>query len=63
MRKDPIVEEVRKAGNRLARKYGYDLHKLCEHFRKTEREFEANVVLSNGQRRRLRRRVVERPSI
>jgi hypothetical protein len=43
MRKDPIVEEGRRAGDLLARRYGYDLHRLCEHFRSTEREFEGRV--------------------
>jgi hypothetical protein len=34
---DPIVEEVRKAGEEMAREAGYNLHKLCERLRKSER--------------------------
>ncbi len=35
---DPIVREVREAGDEMARAAGYDLHALCEYLRKTERE-------------------------
>ena len=43
MHKDPIVEETRRAGDRLAREYEYDLHRLCEHLREVEREFEGRI--------------------
>ncbi|MCX7014166.1 MAG: hypothetical protein NTW86_16720 [Candidatus Sumerlaeota bacterium] len=52
MRKDPIVEEVRRAGDRLARACGYDLHKLCERLRQTEREFADRVSTPEAPRRR-----------
>ena len=38
MWKDPIVEEVRAAGEELARECGYDFHLLCERIRERERQ-------------------------
>lgn len=35
---DPIVGEVRKAGDEMAREAGYDIHVLCERLRETERQ-------------------------
>ena len=35
---DPIVAEVRKAGEEMAREANYDLHILCERLREAERE-------------------------
>jgi len=37
MWKDPIVEEVRAAGDKIARKCGYDIRKFSEYLRKRER--------------------------
>ena len=34
---DPIIEEVRKAGEDLAKESGYDLHVFCERLRKSEK--------------------------
>jgi hypothetical protein len=33
---DPIIDEVRKAGEDLAKESGYDLHVLCERLRESE---------------------------
>ena len=44
MWKDPIVEEVRKAGEELARQANYDLHTLCENLRKNEKKRKGKVV-------------------
>ena len=41
---DPIVAEVREAGNELARKAGYDVHRFCEMMRVHEQEQEWQVV-------------------
>jgi len=48
MRKDPIVEEMRRAGDRLAAKYGYDIHAICEHLRETGRAWIQSNPASNG---------------
>ncbi len=48
MWKDPIVEEVREARNRLAGRFGYDLHALVEYLRGKEREAAAEVVRPNA---------------
>lgn len=37
MIKDPIIDEVRKAGEEIAREANYDLHVLCERLKKAER--------------------------
>lgn len=34
---DPIIEEVRKAGEQIAREAGYDLHVMCERLKKSEK--------------------------
>ena len=52
MRKDPIVEEVRRAGDKIARECGYDLHRFCERLRQTEREFADRVGTPKALRRR-----------
>lgn len=44
MWKDPIVEEVRKAGEELAREANYDLHTFCENLRKKEKQHKGEVV-------------------
>jgi len=53
MWKDPIVEEVRAAGDRIARECGYDFHRFCEYFRKRERQYppERIVDLSAREKR------------
>jgi hypothetical protein len=38
MWKDPIVEQVRQAGEEIARKADYDLHTLFEQLRERERQ-------------------------
>ncbi len=38
MWKDPIVEEVRAAGAKIARECDYDVHKMAERFRRIEKE-------------------------
>ena len=35
---DPIVEEVRKSGEKLAEQSGYDFHNFCELIRKYKKE-------------------------
>jgi hypothetical protein len=44
MWKDPIVEEVRKAGEELARRANYDLHTFFENLRKNEKKRKARVI-------------------
>ena len=44
MWKDPIVEEVRRAREELARRANYDLHTFFENLRKSERKRKAKVV-------------------
>jgi hypothetical protein len=36
MWRDPIVEEVHRVRDEQAKKFGYDLHALCEDIRKKE---------------------------
>lgn len=38
MRKDPIVEEVREAGAKLAEESGYDLHAFAEMLRQNQKK-------------------------
>jgi len=52
MRNDPIVEEVRRAGDRIARQCGYDLHKFCERMRQVQREFEDRARTAKAPIRR-----------
>jgi len=44
MWKDPIVEEVRKAGDELFKQANYDLHTLFENIRKSQNERNIKVV-------------------
>jgi hypothetical protein len=44
MWKDPIVEEVRKAGEELFKQANYDLHTLFENIRKSQKERNVKVV-------------------
>ena len=41
---DPIVEEVRKAGDKLARQADYDLHRFCERIREHEKQYADRLV-------------------
>ena len=41
---DPIVAEVRKAGDEMAREANYDLHTLCERLREAERQHPERLV-------------------
>ena len=52
--RDPIVEEVRKARERLAEKCGRDLGKIVAHIRKREAEGERELVDLSHKRRRAR---------
>lgn len=36
MWRDPIVEEIHRVRDEQAKKFGYDLHALCEDIRKNE---------------------------
>ena len=38
MWEDPIVKEVRKAGEDLAKKCNYDIHEMAEYLRKRNKE-------------------------
>jgi len=49
MWRDPIVEEVREARDRLACRFGHDLTALVEYLRGKEREESAEVVLQGGR--------------
>ncbi|HNR31388.1 MAG TPA: hypothetical protein PKI11_10910 [Candidatus Hydrogenedentes bacterium] len=48
---DPIVAEVRKARDEMAREANYDLHTLCERLRAEEREHPERLVATPAQRR------------
>lgn len=41
---DPIVQDVRRAGEDLAKKANYDLHTLFQNLRDNEKKREAKVV-------------------
>jgi hypothetical protein len=41
---DPIVEEVREAGDRLARAAGYDLHEFCRQIREHQQQYADRLV-------------------
>ena len=44
MWRDPIVEEVRQAGEELAKRANYNLHIFLENLRKNEKKRKAKVV-------------------
>lgn len=44
MTDDPIIEEVRKAGEKLAEDANYDLHQFFQNLRKNEIEHNSKVV-------------------
>jgi len=41
---DPIVADVRKAGDEMAREADYDLHIVCERLREAERQHPERLV-------------------
>ena len=45
MLKDPIVQEVRKAGEELAKQANYDLHTFFQNLRNNEKKRDYKVVL------------------
>ncbi len=44
MMKDPLVDEVRKVRHEHAAKFNFDLHAICEDFKKIEKECGHPVV-------------------
>ncbi len=42
--KDPIVEEIRKIRDKHSKKFNYDLHAICEDFRKKQKKLKDNTV-------------------
>ena len=44
MWRDPIVEEVRQAGEELAKRANYNLHTFLENLRKNEKKRKAKIV-------------------
>ena len=44
MKKDPIVEEIHKTREQIAREYDYDLNRILNHLRKKEIENSDRVV-------------------
>lgn len=44
MYQDPIVKEVRKAGEKLAQKANYDVHTFFEDLRQTEIKYSDRIV-------------------
>jgi len=44
MWRDPIVEEVRQAGEELAKRADYNLHTFLENLRKNEKKRKAKIV-------------------
>jgi hypothetical protein len=41
---DPIVAEVRRAGEDMAREANYNLHTLCERLRQAERRYSGRLL-------------------
>ena len=41
---DPIVEEVRETGDKLAKAVDYDLHRFCERIREYEQQHPERLV-------------------
>lgn len=44
MWQDPIVQEVRKAGEKLAEQANYDLHRFFQNLRNNEKERKAKIT-------------------
>jgi hypothetical protein len=47
MKKDPIIEEVRKAGENLARTAGYDVHAFFNLLREKEKQHADRLFMRN----------------
>ncbi|MDQ3583844.1 MAG: hypothetical protein M3495_20590 [Pseudomonadota bacterium] len=47
---DPIVEEVRRIRDKHAKRFNYDLHAICEDFRKMQSESGHEVVSRQPRR-------------
>ena len=47
MWKDIIVEEARKPGEQLAKRFNYDIHKIFEFLRKQEEKHNKNIFISH----------------
>jgi hypothetical protein len=56
---DPIVAEVRKAREAHARRFGYDLARICRDLKRIERE--CGHPIARARPRRLRARTARRP--
>jgi hypothetical protein len=54
MRKDPIVNETRKAGERLAKEANYDLHTFFENMRQSEKKLKGPVISKTKYKSRSR---------
>ncbi|MBM4049246.1 MAG: hypothetical protein FJ279_29450 [Planctomycetes bacterium] len=52
MWRDPVVEEVREAGAKLAKECGYDLHAFFEMLRRHQAEANWSVVSAEGLKKR-----------
>jgi len=44
MWKDPIVEEIHKIREKNEKKFNFDIHAICEDFRKKQRDSSRKVV-------------------
>ena len=49
MIRDPVVEEVRKAGEEMAREANYDIHTYFENMRKSKQKYADRLVRSIGK--------------
>jgi hypothetical protein len=52
MHDDPIVEEVRESGAKLAEQAGYDFHAFCELIRKYSKEQGINTITKEELQKR-----------
>lgn len=52
MREDPVVKEVRKHRDALARRFGYDIKAIAEYLRSQEKESGHPIVRSAAPKRR-----------
>lgn len=59
---DPIVEEVREAGRKLAEECGYDLHKFFEMLRHNQKAENWPVVSADDVKRLKAKRPNEQPA-
>ena len=41
---DPVVEEIHRIRDEIARECGYDLHRIAEYFREGERDFPNPII-------------------